>query len=403
MVQLYTRRTIWRGSKVDLFIFDNIADDPCVKGLLEKNDKYVLKNIIRFAETEGVTTDSIREYMASILANDDNILSSLAQSGKQIGDDLYKLSLMDMEQIYKKLFSIPIKYSPSGNDTGFCEEYVSSVREMTEARSAKELLDALIRHYRSLGSGILSRYTAFKYDGRLHGISDTDKTTFDSLVGLEHQKKVLIENTEAFVHGRPANNVLLFGDRGTGKSSSVKALLNMFSPQGLRVIELPKSCIKDIPSLTSALSDKPNRYILFLDDLSFESRDSDYKALKTAMEGQLGANPENVLIYATSNRRHLIKETFDDRQGTEVHRNDNMQETLSLAERFGISLVFSAPSQKEYLNIVGELLKARGIEMTPELEKEAIVWQMNYGGRSGRCAKQFVASCAAKKGTNKTS
>lgn len=382
---------------MDLFIFDNIVKDPCVKGLLEKKDKDVLKNIIRFAETEGVTTDSIREYMSTLLANDDNILSQLAQSGRQIGNDLYRLSLMDIEQIYKKLFSIPIKYSPSGNDTGFSEGYKNSICEMTAAKSAKDLLEKLLRHYRSFGSGILGRYTAFRYNGALHGISNTDKTTFDSLVGLEHQKKVLIENTEAFVCGKPANNVLLFGDRGTGKSSSVKALLNMFSSEGLRVIELPKSCIKDIPKLTEQLADKPNKYILFLDDLSFESRDEEYKALKNSMEGQLSAHPENVLIYATSNRRHLIKETFDDRQGGEVHVNDNMQETLSLAERFGISLVFSAPNQKEYLHIAEELLKEHGIEMTPELEKEAIVWQMNYGGRSARCAKQFVASCAARK------
>ncbi len=382
---------------MNLLIFDNIAEDSCVKGLLEKNDTYVLKNIIMFAETEGVTRNSICEYVVSRLANDDNLVSRLAQSGKQIGKDLYKISLIDMEQIYKKLFSIPVKYSPSGNDTGFSAEYVNSIKEMTEAKSAKELLDKLISHYQRLGSGILSRYTAFNYDGVLHGISNTDKITFDSLVGLDHQKKVLIENTEAFVHGKPANNVLLFGDRGTGKSSSVKALLNMFSSEGLRVIELPKRCIKDIPYLTETLADKPNKYILFLDDLSFESRDTEYKALKTAMEGQLRAHPENVLIYATSNRRHLIKETFDDRQGEEVHRNDNMQETLSLAERFGISLVFSAPNQKEYLRITEELLKAHGIEMTAELEKQAIVWQMNYGGRSGRCAKQFAASCAAKK------
>lgn len=381
---------------MDLLIFDNITNDPCVKGLLEKNDRDVLKNIIWFAETEGVTTDCICEYMASRLADDDNILSSIAQSGKQIGKDLYKLALIDMEQIYKKLFSIPIRYSPSGNSTGYSPEYISSIKSMTAAKSAQDLLDKLIDHYRSLGCGILSKYTAFKYNGTLHGITNTDKTTFDSLVGLEHQKKVLIENTEAFVHGHPANNVLLFGDRGTGKSSSVKALLNMFSPEGLRLVELPKTCINDIPYLTEKLADKPGKYILFLDDLSFESRDTEYKALKTAMEGQLQAHPENVLIYATSNRRHLIKETFDDRQGDEVHRNDNMQETLSLAERFGISLVFSAPNQKEYLNIVGELLKSHGIEMTPELEKDAIVWQMNYGGKSGRCAKQFAASCIAK-------
>ncbi|MCC8169754.1 MAG: ATP-binding protein [Oscillospiraceae bacterium] len=382
---------------MDLFVFDSIENDSCVKGILEKNDTAVLRNIIRFAETEGVTTNSIREYTAAYLANDDNILSSLAQSGKKIGDDLKKLALLDLEQIYKKLFSISIKYSPSGNDTGFSEGYIHSIKEMTAAKSAEELLELLINHYRSFGSGILGKYIAYRYDGKLEGIANTDKTTFDSLVGLEHQKKVLIENTEAFVNGKPANNVLLFGDRGTGKSSSVKALLNMFAERGLRVVEMPKGCIKSIPSLTEKLSLKPNKYIIFLDDLSFESRDAEYKALKTAMEGQLQPQPDNVLIYATSNRRHLIKETYEDRQGGEMHVNDNMQETLSLAERFGISLVFSAPNQKEYLHIVEELLKANGIEMTPELEKKAIVWQMNYGGKSARCAKQFVASCAAKK------
>lgn len=383
---------------MDLFVFSSIENDPCVKGILEKNDTVVLRNIISFAETDGVTTNSIREYVASYLANDDNILSLLAQSGKQIGNDLYRLALLDMEQIYKKLFSILIKYSPSGNDTGFFDGYANSIKEMTAAKDAEELLQKLIRHYRSFGSGVLSKYIAYKYDdGKLEGIANTDKTTFDSLVGLEHQKQVLIENTEAFVNGKPANNVLLFGDRGTGKSSSVKALLNMFAAEGLRVIEVPKSCIRDIPSLTDKLSKKPNKYIIFLDDLSFESRDTEYKALKTAMEGQLMEHPDNVLIYATSNRRHLIKETVEDRQGGEMHVNDNMQETLSLAERFGISLVFSAPNQKEYLHIVEELLKSHGIEMTGELEKKAVVWQMNYGGKSARCAKQFVASCVAKK------
>lgn len=382
---------------MDLFVFNSIENDPCVNGIIEKNDTVVLRNIISFAETEGVTTNSIREYVAAYLANDDNILSSLAQSGKKIGNDLYRLALLDMEQIYKKLFSISIKYSPSGNDTGFCEGYIESIKGMTAAKSASELLERLVRHYRNFGSGILGKYIAYKYDGRLEGIANTDKTTFDSLIGLEHQKQVLIENTEAFVNGKPANNVLLFGDRGTGKSSSVKALLNMFASDGLRVIEFPKSCIRDIPSLTATLSGKPNKYIIFLDDLSFESHDAEYKALKTAMEGQLQAHPENVLIYATSNRRHLIKETYEDRQGGEMHVNDNMQETLSLAERFGISLVFSAPNQKEYLHIVEELLKSHGIEMTAELEKKAVVWQMNYGGKSARCAKQFVASCVAKK------
>ncbi len=381
---------------MDLLIFNKIADDPCIQGVLEKDNVTVLRNIIEFSETEGVTDSAIKEYVATRLANDDNILSRLAQSNKRIGDDLYRLAMIDIEQIYKKLFSIQIKYVPSGNPIGFYGGYVNSIRAITDSKSPDELLDALIKHYRTLGNGILSKYIAFKYDGELTGVSDTDKITFNDLVGIEYQKQMLIDNTAAFVKGKAANNVLLFGDRGTGKSSSVKALLNMFCDDGLRVIEMPKHCIKDIPALSKKLADSPNKYIIFLDDLTFESHETEYRDLKVAMEGQLQANPENVLIYATSNRRHLIRENWSDREGGEIHVNDQMQETLSLSERFGISLVFSAPTQKEYLNIVSEMLKKHNVEMNGDIEKQAIVWQMNYGGRSARCAKQFVTSYISK-------
>ncbi|MCD8181364.1 MAG: ATP-binding protein [Firmicutes bacterium] len=380
---------------MDLFIFNKIEDDNCIRGVLEKDNIAILRNIIEFSETEGVTNSAIREYVASRLANDDNILSRLAQSGKRIGDDLYRIALMDIEQIYKKLFSITIKYKPSGNNIGFYGGYVESIKSITEAHSAKELLNSLIEHYRRLGSGILAKYTAFKYDGALTGVSETDSITFDSLVGIEYQKSVLIDNTKAFLSGKAANNVLLFGDRGSGKSSSVKALLNMFCDEGLRIVEMPKHCIKDIPNLSKTLAQSPNKYIIFLDDLTFESHETEYRDLKVAMEGQLQASPENVLIYATSNRRHLIRENWSDREGGEIHVNDQLQETLSLSERFGISLVFSAPNQKEYLNIVSEMLKKHGVEMNADIEKQSVVWQMNYGGRSARCAKQFVTSYVA--------
>ena len=380
---------------MELCIFNKIEDDLCIKGILEKDNVIVLRNIIEFSETEGVTSSAIKEYVATRLANDDNILSRLAQAGKFIGDDLYRLAKFDIEQIYKKLFSTQIKYAPSGNPIGFSNGYVASIRAITESKSAQELLDLLIEHYRKFGSGILAKYNAFRYDGELIGVTNTDDITFDSLVGIEYQKQVLIDNTKAFVSGKAANNVLLFGDRGTGKSSSVKALLNMFCDDGLRIIEMPKHCIKDIPSLSKVLAESPNKYIIFLDDLTFESHETEYRALKVAMEGQLQANPTNVLIYATSNRRHLIRENWSDREGGEIHVNDQMQETLSLSERFGISLVFSAPNQKEYLNIVSEMLKKHNIQMNADIEKEA-VWQMNYGGRSARCAKQFVTSYIAK-------
>lgn len=378
---------------MDLLIFHEIENDECIKAVEKKDNMALLKHIIEFSETEGVTNNAIKEYAAVKLANDDNILSRLAKSGKHIGEDLYRIALMDMDQIYKKLFSVQIKYSPSDNDTGFYDGYIQSIRNITDAMDAKALLESLIIHYRELGCGDLAKYTAFKYDdGVLKGVSKTDNISFNDLIGIEYQKQTLIDNTKAFIKGKAANNVLLFGDRGSGKSSSVKALLNMFKDEKLRLVEVPKHCIKDIPALTKTLSESPLKYIILLDDLTFESHETEYRALKIAMEGQLMASPDNVLIYATSNRRHLIRETWADREGGEVHRNDQMQETLSLSERFGISLVFSSPNQKEYLNIVKEMLKKKDIIMNADIEKMATQWAMSYGGRSARCAKQFVKS-----------
>ena len=375
---------------MDLFIFQDIENDATVQALLEKDNVALLRGIIKFAELEGVTDNSLREYIASLLANNENVLSLLARSGKHIGKDLYRLAALDIEMIYKRLFNTKIKYKPSGNDTGYFSGYTESIKGITESGTAGELLDRLIAHYKNLGCGIMAKYVAFKFDGELTGVPHTDKTVFDDIVGMEHQKQVLIDNTRAFVNGEFANNVLLFGDRGTGKSSSVKALLNMFADDGLRVIELPKSAITLIPELMKKLEDSPHKYILFLDDLTFERHDTEYRALKIAMDGQIQASAGNVLIYATSNRRHLIRETWADRDGGEVHVNDTKQETLSLAERFGISLFFPAPDPKQYIEIVRVLLKRGGVEMTEEIRKEAVRWEMNYGGKSGRCAKQFA-------------
>ena len=377
---------------MDLFIFNDIERDETIKAILERDNIPLLRGIVRFAETEGVTNDSIKEYVSSLLANDDNVLSRLARSGKSIGKDLKGFAKLDTDMIFKKLLGkAAVNYHASGNETGFYEGYINSIRSITAANTSEELLDRLILHYRLLGCGLLARYIAYRFDGTdITGIPDFDRTTFDDLVGLERQKKILTENTEAFLDGKFANNVLLFGDRGSGKSSSVKALLNMYADRGLRMVELPKSAITKIPELTAELAGSPHKYILFLDDLTFERHDREYRALKIAMEGQLRAAAGNVLIYTTSNRRHLIRETLADRDGGELNVNDNMQEMLSLAERFGISLFFPAADAKEYINIVRILLERNGIELTEDIKKEAVRWEMRYGGKSGRCAKQFV-------------
>ena len=383
---------------MELYILNNIETDNVVKSLMSGQPYKAMNDVIRFAETSGVTDNSVKEYVISLIANDENIVSSLAGAGKKIGDDLKTALTHDISVIFGDLITLCTEsYKPSGNPIGFYEDYKDSIKTLTETDDIDAFTDLLIEHYHKFGTGVLAKYIAYKYEDGLIGIENTDGITFSALVGLEYQKEILIGNTLDFVEGKTANNVLLFGDRGTGKSSSVKALLNMFYEEGLRVVEMPKKHLCALPSLVNYLSDKPHKYIIFLDDLSFETSDPDYKALKVAMDGQLEARPKNVLIYATSNRRHLIKETWADREGGEVHKNDNMQETLSLSERFGISLVFSAPTQKEYLNIVSELLKHKNIAMNAEIERKAIVWQMNYSGRSGRCASQFVASYLAKK------
>ncbi len=382
---------------MELLIFDKILCDPAVGALLAENTTEALRHIISFGEREGVGNDAVSEYMAHILADDENILSLVLGRGGEPSDDLLRVAYDDISKLYPVLFKTGFCYRPSGRDVGYCERYIKSITAIAEASSADELFDALVSHYRSLGGGILSKYEAFVYDEILRGVVCDKSVTFDTLIGLDHQKKILMDNTRAFVESKAANNVLLFGDRGTGKSSCVKAILNMLAPMGLRMVEIPKKMISKIPELTEYLSHSPHKYILFLDDLSFESHDSDYRALKVAMEGQLSRHPDNVLIYATSNRRHLIKESRADRDGDEVHRNDNMQETLSLSERFGISLVFSAPNQAEYLEVVRGILNMHGIETTPELERRAIIWQMNYGGRNPRLAKQFVKSVLAER------
>jgi hypothetical protein len=225
-------------------------------------------------------------------------------------------------------------------------------------------------------------------------INNTDRVMLDDLVGYELQKKKLRDNTEAFVEGRKANNALLFGDSGTGKSTSIKAIINEYYDQGLRMIEIYKHQFQDLSPVISQIKNRNYKFIIYMDDLSFEEFEIEYKYLKAVIEGGLESRPDNVLIYATSNRRHLIKETWNDRSDmdTEMHRSDTMQEKLSLVNRFGVTISFSKPSQKEYFTIVTELAK-RYPEITlseTELCQKANAWELSHGGISGRTAQQFV-------------
>lgn len=269
------------------------------------------------------------------------------------------------------------------------------------AKDGEEVFALVTDFYKAYGVGTLGLNKAFRLiheegcEAELVPISNTENITFDDLVGYERQKQRLLENTEAFVEGRPANNVLLFGDSGTGKSSSIKALINKYYDQGLRMIEIYKHQFRDLSQVIATIKNRNYRFVIYMDDLSFEEFEIEYKYLKAIIEGGLEVRPDNILIYATSNRRHLINETWKDRNDvTEedgIYKSDTMQEKLSLVNRFGCTIYYGQPNQKEYFNIVCELAKKQGLDIPEEkLCAEAKKWELNHGGISGRTAQQFI-------------
>lgn len=271
-----------------------------------------------------------------------------------------------------------------------------------KAKNDEELYQIVIDFYRSYGVGDIGLNKAFRVSskdqpGILCPITNTSDMLLDDLVGYESQKKELIQNTEAFVRGYKANNVLLYGDAGTGKSASIKAILNQYYDQGLRMIEVYKHEFKELPKIIEAIKNRNYRFIIYMDDLSFEEFEIEYKYLKAVIEGGLETKPENVLIYATSNRRHLIRETWSDRSDMsedELHRSDTVNEKISLAERFGVKIGYYNPQKKDYLNIVTTLARRHPeIKLTDkELELQANKWEIRHGGMSGRTAQQFIDS-----------
>ena len=260
---------------------------------------------------------------------------------------------------------------------------------------------AVTEFYRDYGVGMFGLNKAFRIQDRTDSklvflpINNMDKVMLSDLVGYEIQKKKLVDNTRAFVEGKKANNVLLFGDSGTGKSTSIKAIVNEFYDQGLRMIEIYKHQFKDLSNVIAAVKNRNYKFIIYMDDLSFEEFEIEYKFLKAVIEGGVETKPDNILIYATSNRRHLIRETWSDRNDVQqdegMHRSDTMQEKLSLVNRFGVTINYSKPSQKEYFDIVIHLASKAGIKMSEdELKAEANKWELSHGGISGRTAQQFI-------------
>ncbi len=407
----------------NLVIFRGLLEDPVIKQLLaadragEGGDlpPAAVAALIALAEQNGLAGNILGDHLIYLLVIDENPFSITAEKQHgQVGQSLFVACAHDLA-ILKRLHDrtadlaggLLAGYRPtvaSGLLAGYRPTVASGLLAFTalkqswaspEAADPAACAALLARHYAVYGCGQMANHVAFRWDRKngLAGITHYDKTTFDDIIGYERQKSALKENTEAFLAGRPANNVLLIGPRGTGKSSTVKALVNAYALKGLRLVEVAKSDLLHLQDVSDLLGSRGKKFILFLDDLSFEESDSDFKHLKTAIDGSLQTRPANLLIYATSNRRHLVKETWQDRQGgdDEIHRFDSLNEKIALADRFGLTITFPSPDQQEYLNIVHKLAQKHKIALGEEqLNKEALQWEFSHSGRSGRVARQFI-------------
>lgn len=368
-------------------------------------------------------------YLAYILATNENPFSITMEKVGAVEGSVNRFATGDFA-IFKKLFDYDFSEMERKLDIDCFstvlnyraiekkeQRYNKSVsdkvkvlaEQIDKAMSPEEIFHIVTEFYRAYGVGKFGLNKAFRVSRcgervELYPIKNTDDVRLSDLVGYEIQKKKLIENTEAFVNGRRANNCLLFGDSGTGKSTSIKAILNEYYAQGLRMIEIYKHQFQDLSSVIAQVKNRNYRFIIYMDDLSFEEFEIEYKYLKAVIEGGLETKPDNVLIYATSNRRHLIRETWNDRSDMQtdegLHRSDTMQEKLSLVARFGVTINYSKPSQKEYYEIVTTLAKRYpSITLSDEeLCAEANKWELSHGGISGRTAQQFLNYLAGKAG-----
>lgn len=382
-----------------LIVCRHLLNEEVFGGIADKFE--ISARLIEQAEILGLNGNLYRSYLIYLLANEPNLVStSIEMNGGLIGESLREVFQHDIEillpifrdELVGDLNILDI-YKPTVKNKS--ESFNELIRRLETVNNAAEIAYIFIEHYKRYGFGDIANYRAFRWEnGNLIGIRHFENFILSDLIGYNHQKELLIANTTAFVNKKPANNVLLVGARGTGKSSSVKALVNEFYSQGLRLVQITKPQLKFLPEIMENLRKfMSKRFIIFMDDLSFEESEADYKYLKSAIEGGVESRPENVLIYATSNRRHLIRETWRDRfeEHEEVYRDDSANETISLSDRFGLIIHYYAPTQNEYLEIIRSMLKRKGVEFDDEtLRLEGLRWEMSHSGRNGRTAQQFV-------------
>lgn len=357
-------------------------------------------------------------YLTFLLVNHENVFSTSCEIVGAVEGSINDIAEHDFE-IYRTLFLYDfaaleqligvdaIKYvlnykNIDGNSKIFNKRIRDRISSLTialeQAPDVKTFMNDMVDFYRDFGVGKLGLHKAFRVEHPETGVQivpvkNIAHAHLDDLVGYEAAKKKLIDNTEAFVSGRRANNCLLFGDAGTGKSSSIKGILNQYYDRGLRIIEIYKHQFRDLNDVIAQVKNRNYKFIIYMDDLSFEDFEIEYKYLKAVIEGGLEKKPDNILIYATSNRRHLVREKFSDKEDRrdDLHSSDTVQEKLSLVHRFGVQIFFCAPDKKEFQNIVRVLAQRYGVSMAEDdLLLEANKWELSHGGLSGRTAQQFI-------------
>lgn len=383
------------------YFFNNIKDreifDSVLDAIRSDDQDDIMKAISKLSSLAidyGFTGNIWQSYLIySLIFNDNSYtrsierktdvnLISLVEDDLSKYYDLYNLKSSSLEPVYE------FNYSSKQTDISKIVEGIKS-----DIADYNSFLVAILGFYRNYGLSDMAIYKAFRVeDGVLSPIYNILNVTFDDLIGYDYQKNLLMENTENFINDKPCNNVLLYGESGTGKSTSVKALLNTYYKDGLRIIEVYKHQMEEISKIIHTLKNRPYHYIIYMDDLSFEEDEIEYKYLKSIIEGGIEPKPNNVVIYATSNRRHLIKESFSDNQTDDLHRNETQAEKLSLAYRFGLQIYYSSLSPKEFRAMVKELALKNDIRIDENiLIQEASKWELKYGSLSGRCATQFIS------------
>ena len=375
-----------------LVIFKSLKEDEVVHVLLETlaaAEDECSDSVSWYCEFVSLLYkhgDNLTKYILKLVLENENLYMLRRGSGVQTGE------LLD-ECLANELFLLEELAEIS------CEELTDSLdfdgflpRYNTEKADFSKIYADRIHNIAKYGYGIYSQYHVFVIDnGKIVPVEYPDSISLSQLSGYERERGEVIDNTLALLAGKPANNVLLYGDCGTGKSSTVKAIANDYAKEGLRLIELKKKQLHEIPAIVEQISRNPLKFIIFIDDLSFTEDDDDFAALKAILEGSVSSTAANLCIYATSNRRHLVRETFSSREGDEVHRGDTMQELLSLSDRFGLTVTYVKPDKKLYLTVVESLAKQYDIK-TPieEVKQRAEAFALSRAGRSPRVAKQFI-------------